>query len=93
MREESIRVDTNELRLWRLQICCDRGTQVAFSQRIVSLILVILVWKRFLDNSPYLQIIISDAGSYTIFQKDFEVIASIRNFYWYWNFPMSMEVP
>ena len=60
MREESIRVDTNELRLWRLQICCDRGTQVAFSQRIVSLILVILVWKRFLDNSPYLQIIISE---------------------------------
>lgn len=52
MGEESTCVDTNELRLWRLQICCDRGTQVAFLQRIVSL--VILVWKRFLDNSSYL---------------------------------------
>ena len=78
--KKSFQFDGNELSLWRLHMCCERDTCVASSQRWVSLVLV-MVWARLLGSSSYLQVIISDAGSHEIFQKDFERIVSIRNFY------------
>lgn len=90
--KKSLQFGGSELSLWDFT-CCERGTlSVASSQRRVNFVLVMLVWARLLGSSPYLQVIISDAGSHEIFQKDFERTVSIRNFYWHWSFPMSMEL-
>lgn len=65
--------------------CCERGTQVALLPNLVSLKFLILVWRRFLENYDIYRVI-SDAVSYTLMLKNFEIISSMENLYWSWNF-------